>query len=400
MKNKVVMIFSILGICVCLNGCMPVTEDTNQTDTNINQTTSSEEDRVKSAIKKYEGISPDQLPERVQMSISEGLEIDAALDVSYELSEYSVDELTLTRHIFNQKECVDDMLDLTGNPKVKSYESQKKDDTLENGKQMEMYNARLVKDGFVQGRDLYLLAVIPDRLLREVATDEQIPHNTIEQVPKNENLKFESSDVICEEMQKFFKKLDIPDMLEPEIFTYSKENLQKWTDEDYRTAKNAGFDEAEEYNLKFTDQDEYYYIRYRQGHNGIPYNYYNNIVSDDTTGTTWNASLTEVTYGTKGIERLKLSGIFKCKSVGEKVGIIPFSDILKKFIDSNASYSDRNKITVKKIGLSYLPVVSDADSLEFNARPIWYFFYDVKAGEDGSERSSTVYDAVTGELYQ
>ena len=57
-------------------------------------------------------------------------------------------------------------------------------------------------------------------------------------------------------------------------------------------------------------------------------------------------------------------------------------------------------ISIKQIGLSYLPILKNAKNLEFDAVPVWYLIYDDKLAEMVSgERKIATYHAATGECY-
>lgn len=362
----------------------------------MNREVVQEKGKWQSQLEKLSKVSPKEMPDELHLTISKGLELDAKLDISKELSDYSVDELTLTRHVFDQKKCVDQTLEFLGNPKVTNRKKRNSEECLENGTEIQTETANFSKDAYVQGRDLYFSAVLPDRIRFDAGTDESTPDNPIERAEENKELAFEKVDVIDQKMQAFFKKVGVKGVLEPEVFSFSKKALQSWADDRYKESMDAGLKEdAKLYDFDFTEQDEYYYLRYRQGHEGIPYYYYGDM-DETVTGTYLNIpSVLEVTYGTKGVANLGVNGIFDTKKIEKKVEIQTFSEILQTFIDTYSSNTANSKITVKKIGLSYVPMVTDTDSLEFKATPVWYFLYNL-----GDTREHKIYNAVTGEILQ
>lgn len=85
-------------------------------------------------------------------------------------------------------------------------------------------------------------------------------------------------------------------------------------------------------------------------------------------------------------------------SVGEDKEICDLSTIIENFSDNMDGVITDKEVTVKEIGLAYVPILSDADSLTYHATPFWYVIYDQPNSIDGNiTREMKVYDAYSGE---
>lgn len=378
----------VLLAAISLSACTPterqVTEQAEETE----------------ALEKWKDKMPKDMPERITLKLSEGVEVDAFLEVSGELVEWKTEELIIIGHLLDEKKCLDDLLELLGNPKVKQREHVIKEDTLEDGTPLTCDSAYLGKDKVVQARNLYFLANLsPENIWHKDNFIIQ-PDDTFDKVEKNKELSIGRYDEICKKLEEFLEKQEIKNVLNPTIYSFTPKLLQKYADKCYQEYMSAGLEkDAQRYHVNYTEDDGEYLIRYTQGYKGIPYDYLS-LVENDVDGTSYiSGTDMSVFYGKQGITMIKSGRFYDMKQVGEEKRILSLYEILKKFRDSHKREADK-MISIKQIGLSYLPILKNAKNLEFDAVPVWYLIYDDKLAEMVSgERKIATYHAATGECY-
>lgn len=378
-----------LSACAATDRQVGESENTESSETGVD------------VLEEWKDKKPKDMPERLSLSINEGIEIDGFIEVSSELSDWNTEPLTLTRHLLDEKKCVDDLLDLLGNPKVVHREHITKEDTLEDGSPLQVENADLENDAWVQSRNLYLGVVFPEKDVGCYASDCFLAslNTDFDKIEKNKTLEFGSWEEICPQIEAFLEKQNIENIQKPVSYAFTQELLQQSADNSYKRAGGVKA-EQEMFDITVKKEDEEYLIRYTQGYKGIPYDYVD-LVENDVTGVSYSSG-TDLTvfYGTKGIREISGGHFFDIREVGEEQELLSLYDVLNLFRNSHKR-SAENKITVTQIGLSYLPIVSDGKKLEFDGVPVWYLLYhDVGSPANGSARNSIVYNAVTGEIYQ
>ena len=389
MCKKIFFITSIIGmsfIMVFGSGCATLEKENEISESN-----------EKSGIAAYEGVMPKDLPEHIHTELKIGVMLDGYLDVSRELTEYKLKKTVLTRYVFETEKVVGDFLKTQGNPPIKNKKnSQKEDEMLENGKKIEVYTAELKNGAEVQCRDLYFSFRnnIEEKfdLYKEEEMSEQ---SCFDSVPREEELGFVSIEEAEKKIQDSLSFLEIKNLFEPEVFTFTGDFLQEEADRRYESAKKAGIqEEMEYYGIDFSEEDGYYYIHMKQGLQGVPV-YYQGTSNETITGT-YNSYLptcAEGVYGKDGIIELKITNLFNIKEE-EEIEIKSFYDMLKKFCNTHGT----KETTIKYIGLSYLPIVKDGSKLEFNGQPVWYFIYDALETAEVITRNEIIYNAETGEI--
>lgn len=352
---------------------------------------------------KWKEKMPKDMPEKMELKLNENVEIDAFLDISDELSEWKTEELTLTRHLLDETKCEDDLLELLGNPEVENREWVEREDTLEDGTTLKMDTADLKNGGFVQARNLYFLMVCPDDLKKawDLGSDFIMKQSGVyDKAELNKELAFGGWEEVCGKVEDFLEKENIKDIQKPTIYSFTPELLQQVADNNYQEYVSRGWEESEyaqKYNLTFEEEDGEYLIRYTQGYNGIPYAYLQLVDREVDGAAIIRGTEMSIIYSKDGIIDIDGQCFFNMVQAGEKKEILSLYDILKRFQDRHKSES--NKISMKQIGLNYLPILSDAGKLEFHGVPVWYIVYD-ETKENGTERKHVTYNAVTGEMYQ
>lgn len=137
----------------------------------------------------------------------------------------------------------------------------------------------------------------------------------------------------------------------------------------------------------------------RQGYKGIPYSYMSLVQSDVDGNLGAVGTKMSVVYGKQGIQDMDGTEFFDVEQAEEEKDILSLYDMLNKvceYFDSN----EKNKVTIKEMGLCYLPVIRDPAKLEFTGVPVWYLVYgEGVAANTGTAREAVTFDARTGEIY-
>lgn len=382
------------------SGCASVEKKSNHTESN--------EKSEKSAIAVYEGVMPNELPEHINAELKTGVTLDGYLDISKQLTEYKLKSTILTRHILDPENVVENFLKTQDNLVVKEKRSfEKQDGFLENGKATEVYMVELENGGWVQCRDVYFTFYRQgedneQNTVRVSVGNESEEESSQDSVPRGKELGFVSIDEVEQKLQDSLSFPEVKNMFEPEVFTYTAEYLQEFVDKEYEKAKDLyektkdiGFNEdMEKYDIDFSEEDGdgFYYIRIKQGVQGVPIDCMGLV--DETVSGTFNNLPTAVRclYAKDGISELHINNLFDIKEE-EEIEIKSFYEMLNKFCSSHGAF----ETTIKYIGLSYLPILKDDSQLEFKGQPVWYFIYDIES-EETTLRNVTVYNAETGEI--
>ncbi|MDE7424632.1 MAG: hypothetical protein K2N51_13250 [Lachnospiraceae bacterium] len=380
----------VLSLSACATTERQVAEDTN----------------IKAdALEEWKDKLPKDMPEHLELELNGGgIEIDAFLEVSKELTDWRAEELVLRRHLFDETKCLDDLLKLLGNPKVLKREKFVKEDTLEDGTPLKGDNAELEGDAysFAQARNLYFLADFPERTKIDISNDFITDREGLfDKVEKNKELAFGGYKNVCQEIKKFLKGQEIENVLEPDIYSFSPELLQKVADEYYEEFARVDNDreKAKKYQLTLGEEDGVYLIRYTQGHKGIPYSYLPLVDSAVDGNIVLSGSYMCVLYGRQGIQSVSGRAFYDMTEMGEEKDILSLYDILNKVSEHFNSSSDK-KTKIKEIGLCYLPIIRNSSKLEFTGVPVWYLVYSEEIAEGtGTARSKLTFDARTGEIY-
>ena len=389
MRKRLYNISKIISMCCIVtvlgSGCASLEKESDTAETS-----------EQSGSVAYEGVMPNELPEQINAELQENITLDGYLDVSNELTEYKVKKINLTRHILETKDTVENFLKKQDSNIVvtERKSSVKEDELLENGKAMDVYTAEL-EGGWIQGRDLYFTYHYNDENIFDIYTDDETDEESyLENVSRETELGFVSIEEAKSKFQDNLSFIELENLMEPQVFTFTADYLQEVADKKYEKAKKLGFEEEMEwYDLDFSEEDGYYYMRIRQGVQGVPIYCYNSGVDETMTGTYYNYPTSAAcVYGKDGMVAMSITNIFDIKEE-EKVDIKSFSEMLDNFCDTHSSV----ETTIKYIGLSYLPILKDDSKMEFSGQPVWYFVYDEVIGES-SARAVSIYNAETGEI--
>ncbi|MCI8408221.1 MAG: hypothetical protein HFJ09_02975 [Lachnospiraceae bacterium] len=249
--------------------------------------------------------------------------------------------------MFQETECLDDLLELLGNPKVLKRSQWTSDETLEDGTTLKVDNADLKgEETFVQARNARFMAIFSERGIMSVKnTFIMNSFGLYDGAEKNKELASGSYECVCSEIEKFLERQKIENILEPAIYYFSPELLQKVADINYQEFMALeDKNNAEKYKITLGKEDGVYLIRYMQGYKGVPYNYMP-IVSND---------------------------------VDENLGAVG--------TNMRVEYGKRG--------------IQSISGTEFTGVPVWYLVYGEGVGaKTGTAREVITFNARTGEIY-
>lgn len=391
---------SIIGIFICgmvlLSGCKPL-----HAETDVKQDWSS-------LLTSLKETAPNEVEEHITCEISDEFSIDADVILPNEMETYEVGKLTMHRHLFEEsdrerlaeflaKECRWTDSDTW---KLKTDVSE---DRLENAEFQTVSRGVANMDGGIIIRDIALSADNYDFYAQYWSWGLGLYGDTVGTqdtdymawMLETEELDFATKEEIEKKAKNLMEKIGVEVSCDSIVYSCTQEEVQRAAD------AVIGAYEAEnffEHGIEpvVEKEDEAYVVQLQQGAEGIPLFPYE-LSSNVTKGVFLTGSQSYAVYSAEGLEAFELQSVYDIASVGEKQIILSLSDILELHYE-NQKVNTTSKEKVVKAQLYYLAVCVNADTLEFEGRPVWCIMSDVSSAGSGiEERKTVVYDAYTGE---
>lgn len=343
-------------------------------------------------------LKPGGLPDRLKLKVSDQLSFDAQIGISQNLEEYQVPTLSVTRHLFDPKADMDKLLDFFQVTDIRERTYTNKEDFLENGKEIYVDNVELDDEGSLQVRDLYLIVRFPTDVYYFADFRHRYKDPLFTLLRENEELDFDTIEGAKAAAQDFFDRMGI-DVMEPRVYAASQQTLEDIALQNReRMAPVMSEEELDEmFPLGFTKEQEAYYMIYRQGYQGVPYM----AVESDYSLT--NADMQTMCYcnfiySASGICEIDTHCMYDIEQVQEEEEILSLREILQQYIDL---YKDNPQSRlVSGVDLEYLLVMTDRQSLTFEAKPVWHINAQRSLTEEEQMPERVIFDAVTGELLE
>lgn len=392
-----VTILSIL-FCVCLiTGCksMKVEEEQGMD--------------FEALVAELKETKPNEVDSHITLEGTENFGIDADIFIPEQMETYTVGNIIMYRHVFEDEEKEELMKILMDEFEwdknlISETDYRVKDDTFENGEKETALSLNIdeTRSAIVQSR-----AISADNgLLGQRYSDWSISiFNEIQDDPdyftllkktEKDVLEFCSIEEVKAYAKEFAEKFGIEFDCESEVYAFSSEELENRINQKQNFYEGINITDIEiEKNV--SKQDEAYWIVLLQGTDGIPLFPYE--LSNNITNTTFVGSKCTALYSAQGIERIELRNVYDIEKVEEAQNIKSIGDILETYYNQRGKQT-LAKETVIKIRLYYLPICVDETQLKFEARPVWYILSNVEQGSGeflDTIREAVVYDAVTGE---
>lgn len=392
MKRKILTAL-LCGAAALLAGCNPMDDTAQNTESDA---------AWQEALQASVGGKPNELPDTLELEVSDTLTFDAELGVSHSLSDYQVPTLTVSRHLLSPTEDVDKLLNYfqVADADIEDRSYSNKEDVLENGQEIYADTVYLDGDGMIQVRDWYFTVSLPgvsdtyyfQGFDNRYKTDDLTLFHWLN---KDEELGFCTIENAKAAVQELFESMELEFMEEPRVYSASKQVLKDMAEQarEEAVARQLSEEEIEaRYPLDITEEQEVYYLVYRQGYEGVPYMFKD--ADSSLSNTTMTFGGCEVLYGADGIYEISSKCLYDIEQVQETEEILSAQKILEDFINR---YMDnpQNRL-VRGLDLEYLLVLKDGNSLTFEAKPVWIISLHRTAGESILPEY-IIYDAVTGE---
>ncbi|MDD6071476.1 MAG: hypothetical protein PUC12_11810 [Clostridiales bacterium] len=398
-KNVARVLLSIICISVILCvSCNPTEKELSD----------SYEWELQLAMLKDKAVS--ELPEKLEVKVTDDLEINASILVSGERKSNEAPELTLTRHIYSDDEMRENTVTLM---KAGSfpYEEDKIECNVDNGSGFEDKVERMTYDLWI---DTYSGVGSAANCLM-IATDDGARLLDVLMFPfekgavqfcykEKQELEFGKWEEAWKSVQNVLKKCGVESIADMHCYSLDLKSLQHYLDKYHEAEADFYFQstgEAPEY----TKEDEAYFFQFQQGYDEIPickYQLEQTLEKQDFGYGTYSDGY--AVYSSKGLIYFYANNLFDIEKTGNTHAIVPLSDVLEKSVSNLKTLaSGRTSVEVKEISLCYLPTVKDAEKMEFQAVPVWVVAY-IQTGTSVGDTEVTideskydVYNAFTGE---
>ena len=407
-------LIQLTGVCVMLTfltGCLPMNDEKKAMMDGSGDTQNSEVVfDWETEVERLKRMKPAEVPEHLTLEVSSILKFNSDILLSDELEDYRVPKPELTRHLFDVDKDMDSLLDVMGNPEVKKMEDRISDEILPDGSETKVKTAELGENRSVQVRQgRFGINQIYGTIYQTLEPMDMYAdwYNTAEETleryyREDKELSFMTSDEAKEKVTALMSAMGIGDIGGIRCFALSRDALQQHADVMVNGMKASGREPAEIAALPQTvkDSDEGYYVTGNQCCKGIPFfmfgmdralvNYVGMI------GTKIDCIITK-----NGIIYGSMVDLYDQGEVSGETQILPLGDIMEQFIRINNDEAVAKQTIVKHMGLCYLPVLKDADSMTFDTMPVYYILYDWQYPDSEIfQREINVYDAETGERIQ
>lgn len=342
------------------------------------------------------GLKPGELPDTLKFEVSDTLSFDAELRVSNGLEGYQVPTLSVTRHLLDPSGDMDKLLDYFQVTDIGERAYHNKGDFLENGQ--EIYLDYVVTDngGYLQVRDLYLSA--------RLSEDTDIYHfgylyneSLSALLRENEELDFSTIENAKAAAQDFFDRMGIDVMEEPRVYAASQQTIEDIALKNRETMASLMSEKELEtmFPRDIAKEQEAYYLIYRQGYQGVPYMA---VAVDTSLSNSYNMTVSycDLIYTEDGICEVDSHCLYDIEQVHEAEEILSLQEILQQYIDLYKDYPQSR--LVRGVDLEYLLVLTDKQSMTFEAKPVWNINVQKSVTEEEQIPERVIFDAATGEV--
>ena len=382
-------------LCVCmiictLAGCKSVEKERTTADTWEETLTCLKEE------------APEQLGKQLKTKVSDKISIDAPIMIPNTMKEYMVSDITVTRHMFDYEFVAEYWKSCLKELEIEEEVSRTSDDLLEDGSNPKLHNV-VYKDGsYISSREHTFSMSREDMLEKRSAIIAPLGlgSNYGLEYATQEDLDFKTIEEADKELREMLETFGVTNLVEENIcYAASVENLKKAADAQEEECTHR-MKVMEITDTSISKEDEMYWFEYMQGYNEIPFVRYG--VEESVTGSFWGRIEDGICicYGAGGIASIEAGNFYDFKEAKEEKEIWTVGAILEKFVKQKESDLNAKKVKVTSIELSYLPIVSNEEKMEFDCVPVWAVVYKEWNEESSLESESVViYSARDGKIY-
>lgn len=389
MKKKLMSMLSILLVGgLFLSSCAPM----RQEDTTV--------DTWSEILAEWKELSPKELEEHVEIKVSDTYRMDANIMISDELDSYEVQNIYLTRHVYEDtKDVLEKWLAYCGVTSYSEIMEGEGGGLLEGGEKINYATADFGEENqsWAQIRSVYALMVTPfynnysfwniqSMFYRQ--NSGWMDYKKMEIPSDKELLTHEQVLDIKENVESIFEVEFMDDYI---LYTYTLERLQEVAEYGQTYEEDKGYIVDGRDSEEITEADEGTVLVLQQGYEGIPLFY--DEPSQNTTGTTWAVgNYCIITTSKEGVEGLDFFNPYDITGEAEPVEILSFGEFIEKHIQMRSGVDTM----VVSVGLYYLPMYT-GEGLNFVTKPIWCVQTETQDELGYPFRDTSIYDAVTGE---
>lgn len=393
-RKSTTLLFYIMMTCalmaVLVTACEPMSKEKEQIKTE--------------SLSKVDTSVPKNVEKHLKMEITDNIKLDADIVGLTDLEEYKLPEYDCTLHCFDEIQTFNYLCDYfqldNGGEEILSTE-----ESLPNGESIKKIENRDESDSLVlQARTTYAWGENNKQFNANVVGfsedfDYLIPGDMLmykDFVPQDKDLSFMEMEEAESKSREFVENMGVELIDYRKCYSATYKEFTKYV-EDAEIYKQP----CSEYGMTTSDFNESmdaYRFDFYIGYRNVPILKYETNPPIDGTFDLSNAC--SVVYDSSGIISFEVTSMYDMipDSVGEDKEICDLSTIIENFSDNMDGVITDKEVTVKEIGLAYVPILSDADSLTYHATPFWYVIYDQPNSIDGNiTREMKVYDAYSGE---
>ena len=347
-----------------------------------------------------------QLPDRLEVKVTDTLDINASILIPEEKKDNEASRLTLKRHIYSKDQMKENVLAL-----MKAGALPQEPDKIEcmvAGNHYEDKEERMRYDFHV---DNYTGVIcLPNSMM--LTTNEAARLLDVLLFPfddesvqfcyqENQELDFGRWEDAWHDIKNLSDKCGIQSVTDMRCYALDRETLQQNLD---KGGYGFYFEETGS-TPQYTEEDEAYFFEFQQGFDGIPVCKYQlgQTLQKQDFGY-GNHAYGYAIYSSKGLIYYDVDNLFDMERSGEKQKIVPLSQVLDQSVAGLKNLiAGKSSAQIREISLCYLPVLKDAAAMEFEAEPVWVIAYiqtGTFAGDTPitmSESKYDVYNAFTGE---
>lgn len=386
MQKKILrLIYLVIVTALIFTGCNPMKKEDTTVDT------------WEETLTEWKSVSPQEIDEHIDVTVSDSYCIDADIMVSESLESYEIQNVYLTRHILDDVGTVlESWLAYCGIAEYSEIKHAECGKLLEEGKEMYMADAGFGEDNlsWAQVRSTYALMVTEFTEnygkwnLHSMFSRQNDGWMNLNKTKILENNEIIPQEKVLEIQENIASIFGVEFMDEYILYTYNLEQLKEIVDFTYKYEKDMGFITQK---WDVTDADEGAVIVFQQGYQGIPFTFLQ--PSKNVTGATWSVdNYCLVTVSKDEIKGLEIMNLYNIEEEAESVKILSFGEFVEKHVQMREGVDTK----VVNIGLYYLPIYTE-EAFRFVTKPVWCVQTEKMKESGYTIREWDIYDAVTGE---
>lgn len=401
MKRRYLRVIALLLASMLLfTGCKSLSkEDSGENSEGDNEQAVGTRVTWEEQLSNWKSQAPNEIEDFVLAMPSKEYRISADVYIPDELESYEVENVRISRHIFEDVEGVLKACAASCELQIREeVEVREREEIFENGEYIRFATILMGE------KDTSIVSInssqvmISTPFLQKYANWSLLSWRDRMHVGKvHSETMMEASDEILLSEQEIEKiKTDMENVLGVEFLdnymleTCTLERLEELLEYEKKYYEMYGLELDPDMSWKATEADEGTVLWLQQGYHGI------SLLFDEPEFSETGASYVVYNYcnivsSKEGMKGIVTGQLYDIHEAVETVKILSFGEFIEKHMEMRSGMETE----VVKIGLYYLPYYS-GEGLDFIAKPVWYV-QTAEVGEFGYPvRNAAIYDAVTG----